>query len=103
MSSMEITPIKPISPTNSAFGVQTTSPSQSATGNFSKMLGDAINSLAETENNASDMMTRLAAGEEVDLHKVMIAAQEADIAFQVALQTRNKLVDAYQEIMRMQI
>lgn len=100
---MEITPIKPISPLNSALGTQAPVASQSATSDFSKILGEALNSLAETENNANDMMSRLAAGEDVDLHQVMLAAQEADIAFQVALQTRNKLVDAYQEIMRMQV
>lgn len=100
---MEITPIKPISPLTGVFGIQASSASQSATSDFSKILGDAVNSLAETENNANDMMSRLAAGEDVDLHQVMLAAQEADIAFQVALQTRNKLVDAYQEIMRMQV
>ena len=48
-------------------------------------------------------IAKLAAGEDVDLHQVMLSMQEADIAFQLALQTRNKLVDAYQEIMRMQV
>lgn len=75
----------------------------SMSNSFGDMLSGAINNLAETENTANVAMTDLAAGKDVDLHKVMLSMQEADIAFQVALQTRNKMVDAYQEIMRMQV
>ncbi|MBI5712076.1 MAG: flagellar hook-basal body complex protein FliE [Chloroflexi bacterium] len=46
---------------------------------------------------------KLAAGENVDLHQVLIAAEQTDIAFRVALSMRDKLVEAYQEVMRMQV
>jgi len=46
---------------------------------------------------------KLIAGEQVDLHQVMLSVEKTDLAFRVALQLRNKLVQAYQEIMRMQV
>ena len=48
-------------------------------------------------------MAQLAAGEPVELHDVMIAMEEADLSLRLALQVRNKLVEAYQEIQRMQV
>lgn len=104
MSGSVITPINPITSlsklTESQNAKQATG---AATEDFGQMLGDAINNLAKTENTANTAINKLAAGEDIELHQVMLAMQEADIAFQVALQTRNKLVDAYQEIMRMQV
>jgi flagellar hook-basal body complex protein FliE len=43
-----------------------------------------------------------AVGKEYDLHEIMIASEKADLSFRLLLQIRNKLLDAYQEIMRMQ-
>lgn len=77
--------------------------STSALDSFSQILGDAIQNLSQRENRADQATTRLAAGEDIALHQVMLAVQEADLAFQMALQVRNKLVDAYQEVMRMQV
>ncbi len=42
-------------------------------------------------------------GETQDLHTTMIAVQKADLSFQMMMQVRNKIVQAYQEIMRMQV
>ncbi|MGN1400560.1 MAG: flagellar hook-basal body complex protein FliE [Bacillus sp. (in: firmicutes)] len=53
---------------------------------------------------ASDQMTeRMASGENVDLHTVMITSQKAGIMLQTTMEVRNKAVEAYQEIMRMQL
>lgn len=61
---------------------------------------DEINQLAKT----SEMATQEAAyGGDVDLHDVMIAAEKASVALQLGLQVRNKLVEAYQDVMRMQV
>lgn len=74
-----------------------------AQNSFSNTLKNAIDGV----NNAqvrSDMLTnKLAAGENVDLHQVMIASQKASITLEATLQVRNKVVEAYQEIMRMQV
>ncbi|MCB0191853.1 MAG: flagellar hook-basal body complex protein FliE [Anaerolineae bacterium] len=71
--------------------------------NFGQILSNAINSLNQKEVTADQAIASLAAGEDVELHQVMLAMQEADVAFRFALQVRNKIVDAYQEIMRMQV
>ena len=46
---------------------------------------------------------KLAAGEPIDIHEVMLNTEQASLGFSMALQVRNKLVDAYQEIMRMSV
>jgi flagellar hook-basal body complex protein FliE len=75
-----------------------------ATGpDFGRMLGNVLNTLAGSERTTTDLVTRAAAGEAVDLHDVMIATQVESLNFQVALQVRNKLVEAYQEVFRMQM
>jgi flagellar hook-basal body complex protein FliE len=71
--------------------------------NFGQMLADAIGGLGQTEARANQAMASLAAGEDVELHQVMLAVQEADIALQLGMQVRNKIVEAYQEVMRMQV
>lgn len=73
------------------------------TDTFQKALEGAIDELNNLQANADDAVTRLAVGDAIDIHDVAIAVQEADIAFQLALQVRNKMVEAYQEVMRMQV
>lgn len=52
----------------------------------------------------AEQLTRAyAAGQDVDLHRVVLATQEASIGLDLVLQMRNKLIDAYQELMRMQM
>lgn len=77
--------------------------SNSAPANFGQMLNNALDHLTQTENAANEAVTRLAAGDDIELHQVMLTMQEADLSFQLALQIRNKLVEAYQEVMRMQV
>ncbi|MGG0460950.1 flagellar hook-basal body complex protein FliE [Priestia aryabhattai] len=70
---------------------------------FSTFLKDSINELNNTQR-ASDIATeKLAKGENVELQDVMITAQKASITMQTALEIRNKAVEAYQEMMRMQM
>jgi flagellar hook-basal body complex protein FliE len=70
---------------------------------FSQFLQEAINKV-NTEQVKSDMMTeKLVKGENVDLHQVMIASQKASISLQLALEVRNKVIESYQEVMRMQV
>lgn len=76
---------------------------ESAGQSFGAFLGQALENLSAIEHRADQAATRLAAGEPVDLHDVLIAAEESSVAFQLALQVRNKAVEAYQEIMRMQV
>jgi flagellar hook-basal body complex protein FliE len=70
---------------------------------FGSLLTNAINQLSGIENSTTDLVTRAAAGENVDIHDVMIATQTESLAFNTAVQVRNKLVEAYQQVMSMQI
>jgi flagellar hook-basal body complex protein FliE len=63
----------------------------------------ALDSLSQTQNNSDALLQQLAAGENVDIHNVMIAAEQTDVTFRVALAMRDKLVDAYNETMRMSV
>ena len=70
---------------------------------FSKLLADALQNVNEVHKSADVDAQRLVAGEPVDIHQVMIGMEKANVAFGLTLQVRNKLVEAYQEVMRMQV
>lgn len=70
---------------------------------FASVLKDSINSVNDTQVQSDLLTQKMANGEDVDLHTVMIAAQKANITLSATLEIRNKVVEAYQEIMRMNI
>jgi flagellar hook-basal body complex protein FliE len=70
---------------------------------FKETLGQYFNKVNEMQNTSADFSKRLAAGEELDLHRVMIAGEQAGMAMSMTIQMRNKMVEAYQEILRMQV
>lgn len=70
---------------------------------FANFLKDAIQQVNDQQVAADQLTDKLVKGENVDLHQVMIAAQKAGISLQLAVEVRNKAVEAYQEMMRMQV
>ena len=72
-------------------------------GEFQKVLESTIQTLQSTQNDASQAVQSFLTGETEDLHTTALATQRAEIAFELGLQVRNKVVSAYQEIMRMQM
>ena len=70
---------------------------------FQETLAKALSEVNELQMDAGRQTTRLVAGEEVDLHDVMMSSEEAGLAFELMLEIRNKLLEAYQEMQRMQI
>jgi flagellar hook-basal body complex protein FliE len=70
---------------------------------FGQFLQDAISEVNTAQLRAGDMNTRFAAGEALDVHQVMIASQEAGVMLDLALQVRNKLVEGYQELLRVNV
>ena len=70
---------------------------------FSSLLQQALQDVNQVHLQADAGAQKLAAGEDVDIHQVMIGMEKANVAFGLTLQVRNKLVEAYQEIMRMQV
>ncbi|NLZ93270.1 MAG: flagellar hook-basal body complex protein FliE [Firmicutes bacterium] len=72
-------------------------------GQFGDFLQQAINDVNQLQKKAEAAAVSLALGEVEDVHQVMIAMEQAKLAMELTVQVRNKMVDAYQEIMRMQI
>lgn len=70
---------------------------------FSSALSDALKSANNTIVESENMSEKLATGEIKNIHDVTIAAQKAQIALQLTTQVRDKVVESYQEIMRMQV
>ena len=74
-----------------------------ASGSFGDVVRDAVQSLDNTQQAAEQEIARAVAGESPDLHRTIVSLQTADLNFQFGLQVRNKLIGAYEEIMRMQV
>lgn len=70
---------------------------------FAEILNQGIESLSQLENKSDEMADRLAAGEDVELHDVMVASQEADVAVRLATQLRTQVLGAYNEVMKMPV
>jgi flagellar hook-basal body complex protein FliE len=75
----------------------------SSSTSFGSVVKDAVQSLDKSQKGAEQEMARAVTGESPDLHRTIIALQTADLGFQFALQVRNKVIGAYEEIMRMQV
>ena len=75
--------------------------SGTAGGSFTDTLKGALESVNATQQKASAISEAYEKGEVVDVAKVMLARQESSVAFEATLQVRNKLLNAYQDIMRM--
>jgi len=73
------------------------------TNSFKDIFDKAINNLNDSQLNANENVQKFLAGEIQDIHTVMIAMEEAKLSMQLAVEVRNKLVEAYQELSRMQV
>jgi flagellar hook-basal body complex protein FliE len=69
---------------------------------FGKLLNEAVQQVNDVEKGSQGELQKFLSNES-DLHSVMIALEKADLSFQVMMQVRNKIVAAYQEIMKSQV
>lgn len=76
---------------------------RSGPGGFEEVLARTIRQVENFRLQADQKVDRFLAGEGEDLHTVALATQQAELAFELFLQVRNKVVQAYQEVMRMQV
>lgn len=76
---------------------------ESGKGTFGNVVTQALDSLQSLQARADAAAVDYVAGGQTELHDVMIATEQANLGFQLTLQLRNKVVEAYQEIMRMQV
>ena len=72
-------------------------------GDFQSVLSSAIGSVERLRGQAGQAVERFLTGESDEVHSVALATQRAELAFEMFLQVRNKVVSAYQEVMQMQI
>ena len=70
---------------------------------FTSAMEDALKSVNEGQQKASDLSASYERGETVDIAKVMLARQQASVGFEATLQVRNKLLSAYKDIMSMPV
>jgi flagellar hook-basal body complex protein FliE len=70
---------------------------------FQSVLTDAVQKVEGFGNNAAASVNNFLSGDGEELHDVAIQSQEAEMSFDLFLQVRNKIVSAYQEVMRMQV
>ena len=77
--------------------------SQPGSDTFGSLVKNSLESLDGSQKAAEAEIAKAVTGESPDLHKTIIALQTADLKFQLGLQVRNKLLGAYEEVMRMQV
>lgn len=70
---------------------------------FHEFFADAVKKTHQLQQQAQEKQRQLLVGETDSIHEVMIAMEKAGLSFQLTLAVRNKVVEAYQEVMRMQI
>jgi flagellar hook-basal body complex protein FliE len=68
-------------------------------GGFGKMLGESIKNVSDLQNEKMDMVKSFASGEKENVHELMITLQKASIAMSMTSAVRNKVMDAYKELM----
>jgi flagellar hook-basal body complex protein FliE len=78
-------------------------PAQPGNDSFGNLLGRMVEEVNGRQNAADSAVLSLQNGGNVSLHQAVIAMEEASISFQLMVEVRNKLLDAYQEVMRMQV
>ncbi len=84
-----------------AYGAVRTAPEPKAS--FADQLAKAVDQVQELSDRKQEIVDEMVAGRATEVHDVMIAAKESQLAFELLVEVRNKLLEAYQELMRMQV
>ncbi len=80
-----------------------TNPIEQTKNNFGNIIKDTIANTVKAEQQGEQAIERLASGQAKNLHEVMISVEKADISLKMLVQFRNKALQAYEEVLRMQI
>jgi flagellar hook-basal body complex protein FliE len=100
--------IPQLSPLNPLSGTSKTGQDSGAAGAqgdlaFGDLLKQALQEVNQASSHAEDEARNLMTGDSADMHTAMLAVQKADLSFQMMMAVRSKLIDAYREVMRMQM
>lgn len=99
MAIQEIAPLSEVVSSSEISTIRTASPLTT----FADWLNREVAEVNTQIQTAETKVQQLAAGQEDNLHQVMLSLQKASISFELMVQVRNKLLEGYQEIMRMQV
>lgn len=95
--------INPLSIGSSIEGISSIGGDEKKETSFSNILSQSLENAKQTENDNKESNLELLAGQDNSLHDTMIEAEKAELALDLTLKVRNKVIDAYNEIMRMQV
>jgi flagellar hook-basal body complex protein FliE len=95
-----------LAPAKTAFAPQTGATAESGAvqpGGFGQLFEKLVNTVDAKQSDATQLSRQVLLGQNDQLHQSVIAMQEASVAFSLMVEVRNKLVDSYQELMRMPV
>lgn len=95
--------IVPITPASMPPVISGAPPVKAEGAGFGDMLAKGVENLQQIQANADDLATKAATGDLTNVHDYMIASTKASLATELTVAVRNKAVEAFNEIMRMQI
>lgn len=98
---MNIIPIGPLQNSKTDQGIE--KPEKKNVVNFKETVSKYVNEVNDLQLKAGESIENFATGKVENVHEVMIAMSKAEVSFKFMMETRNKLVDAYKEIMKMQV
>ena len=99
---MRIEPLQ-LTPVKTSFVENLSNKQQVETKSFGEFLSDSLKEVNTLKRQSEIANMKLAAGQVEDISEVVVASEKASIALQLTMQVRNKMVEAYQEVMRMQV
>ena len=100
---MSVSPISSGALSRTQEGHSAASAPGSGIGGFARVMAQMLNDAGAHQAHAEQAVSNLAAGRADNVHNVMLSMAKADLSFHLVLEIRNRLSDAYQEIMRMQV
>ncbi len=98
-----ITPIGPLGESRPVQHTPGVAPRPKDVPSFKETLNGFLSDVNDLQQKASESIQKLTTGEITDVHQVMNAAEEANVAFNMMMEIRNKVMDAYQEVMRLRL
>lgn len=95
--------LNPVGTLRDVTRVENSQDSQTSDVSFKQIVKKAISEVNNLQKEADELAVKLATGDVEDVHRAMIAMQKAKLALDLTIQVRNKVIEAYQEVMRMQV
>lgn len=100
---LNLTQLPAIRPSESGVGAARPAESTADGANFGDLLKEALQEVNAAQHTADQEARNLMSGDSTDMHTAILAVQKADVSFQMMMAVRSKLIDAYREVMRMQM